>query len=41
MLELLEPYRGFRGKVIKLLEEGGRTPPRYGPRKALRRFESS
>jgi 3-methyladenine DNA glycosylase/8-oxoguanine DNA glycosylase len=32
MLELLEPYRGQRGRVIRLLEAGGSRPPRYGPR---------
>ena len=31
MLELLEPYRGHRGRVIRLLARGPR-PPRYGPR---------
>lgn len=32
MLELLEPYRGQRARVIDLLEVSGITPPRYGPR---------
>ena len=32
MLELLEPYRGHRGRVIRLLEAGGITAPRFGPR---------
>ena len=32
MLELLEPYRGQRGRVIRLLEAGGIAPPRHGPR---------
>jgi 3-methyladenine DNA glycosylase/8-oxoguanine DNA glycosylase len=32
MLELLEPYRGHRGRVIRLLEAGGVTAPRFGPR---------
>jgi 3-methyladenine DNA glycosylase/8-oxoguanine DNA glycosylase len=35
MLELLEPYRGHRGRVIRLVMAGGRSPPRYGPRLAL------
>jgi 3-methyladenine DNA glycosylase/8-oxoguanine DNA glycosylase len=35
MLELLEPYRGHRGRVIRLLEAGGFTAPRYGPRLPL------
>jgi 3-methyladenine DNA glycosylase/8-oxoguanine DNA glycosylase len=32
MLELLEPFRGQRGRVIRLLEIGGPRPPAYGPR---------
>jgi 3-methyladenine DNA glycosylase/8-oxoguanine DNA glycosylase len=32
MLELLEPFRGQRGRVIRLLEASGIRPPRYGPR---------
>ena len=32
MLELLEPYRGHRGRVQRLLEAGGMHAPRYGPR---------
>ena len=32
MLELLEPYRGHRGRVIRLLELGALHPPRRGPR---------
>ena len=36
MLELLEPYRGQRGRVQRLLEVGGITAPRYGPRMAPR-----
>jgi 3-methyladenine DNA glycosylase/8-oxoguanine DNA glycosylase len=35
MLELLEPYRGHRGRVIRLLEAGGVTAPRFGPRLPL------
>ncbi len=34
MLELLEPYRGQRGRVIRLLMSGGRAAPRFGPRTA-------
>lgn len=36
MLELLEPYRGQRGRVVRLLEAGHTRPPRYGPRVAVR-----
>ena len=36
MLELLEPWRGQRGRVIRLLEASGRRPPARGPRYAPR-----
>lgn len=32
MLELLEPYRGQRGRIQRLLEVSGIRAPRYGPR---------
>lgn len=35
MLELLEPYRGHRGRVLRLLAAGGIAAPRYGPRLPL------
>ena len=38
MLKLLEPYRGQRGRVQRLLEVGGIAAPRYGPRMAPRRI---
>jgi 3-methyladenine DNA glycosylase/8-oxoguanine DNA glycosylase len=38
MLELLEPYRGQRGRVIRLLEAAGIRAPRYGPRLPSRRI---
>ena len=38
MLQLLEPYRGHRARVIRLLAAAGITAPRYGPRMPLRRF---
>jgi endonuclease III len=38
MLELLEPYRGHRARVIKLLTLGGIQAPRFGPRMRLRRI---
>jgi 3-methyladenine DNA glycosylase/8-oxoguanine DNA glycosylase len=38
MLELLEPYRGQRGRVQRLLEVGRVTAPRFGPRMAPRRI---
>ena len=39
MLKLLEPYRGHRGRVQRILEAGGVTAPRYGPRMRARTFE--
>ena len=36
MLELLEPYRGQRGRAIRLLEASGLRAPRRGPRLAPR-----
>lgn len=41
MLELLEPYRGQRALVIRLLELSGIRAPRYGPRLSFRRIEGS
>lgn len=38
MLAILEPYRGQRGRVQRLLEVAGIVAPRYGPRMAPRRF---
>jgi 3-methyladenine DNA glycosylase/8-oxoguanine DNA glycosylase len=40
MLELLEPYRGRRALVVRLLELGGPARPRRGPRLAPRRIEA-
>lgn len=40
MLELLEPYRGQRARVIRLLEAGAPRPPRRAPRMALRSFRT-
>jgi 3-methyladenine DNA glycosylase/8-oxoguanine DNA glycosylase len=36
MLELLEPWRGHRARVIRLLETSGLRPPAFGPRFAPR-----
>jgi len=38
MLELLEPYRGQRGRVQRLLEAAGIQAPRYGPRMSPQRI---
>jgi endonuclease III len=38
MLELLEPYRGQRGRVEVLLEAAGISPPAFGPRVEPRSF---
>jgi 3-methyladenine DNA glycosylase/8-oxoguanine DNA glycosylase len=40
MLELLEPYRGQRARVVRLLEVGAGLPRRRAPRMAMRRIES-
>lgn len=32
MLELLEPYRPYRGLVARMIKGGGKGAPRYGPR---------
>ena len=37
MLELLEPFRPHRGRVIRLLESAGHYP-RYGPRMTIRDY---
>jgi len=36
MLELLEPWRGHRARVVRLLEVSGIQPPSFGPRHATR-----
>lgn len=41
MLELLEPYRGHRGRVIRLLKQAGMHAPKYGPRSTIRGFEDT
>jgi 3-methyladenine DNA glycosylase/8-oxoguanine DNA glycosylase len=38
MLELLEPFRGHRGRVCLLVEMGGLFAPRFGPRMPIRSF---
>jgi 3-methyladenine DNA glycosylase/8-oxoguanine DNA glycosylase len=40
MLELLEPYRGQRGRVIRMIELTCARPPRYGPRMPVTSFAS-
>lgn len=39
MLQLLAPYAGQRGRVIRLLELSGVEPPKFGPRLSPRRIE--
>ncbi|NND14460.1 MAG: DNA-3-methyladenine glycosylase 2 family protein [Acidimicrobiia bacterium] len=39
MLELLEPFRGHRLRVVRLLKSGGIGAPKYGPRSEIRSFE--
>lgn len=36
MLELLEPYRGHRARVVRMITESGIAAPRFGPRRPLR-----
>ena len=36
MLELLEPYRGHRARVIRLITAAAIAAPRFGPKKPLR-----
>ncbi len=38
MLELLEPFRGQRGRVVLLLEHAGMGAPKFGPRMPIRSF---
>jgi 3-methyladenine DNA glycosylase/8-oxoguanine DNA glycosylase len=38
MLELLEPFRGHRGRVCVLLEIAGIGAPKFGPRMPIRSF---
>jgi 3-methyladenine DNA glycosylase/8-oxoguanine DNA glycosylase len=38
MLELLEPFRGHRGRVCDLLAYGGIAAPKFGPRMPIRSF---
>ena len=38
MLELLEPFRGHRGRVCVLIVAAGVRAPRYGPRMPIRSF---
>ncbi len=41
MLELLEPYRGHRRRVLILLKQSGISAPKYGPKLAPRDFRAS
>ena len=38
MVELLEPFRGHRGRACVLLERAGYAAPRFGPRMPIRSF---
>jgi 3-methyladenine DNA glycosylase/8-oxoguanine DNA glycosylase len=35
MLELLAPYKGQRGRVVRLLQLGGQAAPAFGPRQRI------
>jgi 3-methyladenine DNA glycosylase/8-oxoguanine DNA glycosylase len=39
MLQLLRPYKGQRGRVIRLLKTSGFSEPAFGPKKRLRSIE--
>jgi len=41
MLELLEPYRGHRARVIRLIMLAGIAAPRFGPHRPLRHIEKN
>lgn len=41
MLELLEPFRPHRARVVMLLARGGEHPPRFGPRLPVRDIRRS
>jgi endonuclease III len=41
MLELLEPYRGHRARVIRLIGVAGISAPRFGPRMPLRNLANN
>ena len=32
MMALLAPYLGDRGRVVRMVKQGGRPAPRYGPK---------
>ncbi len=40
MLELLEPYRGHRARVLRLISLHGKQPPRFGPRLPFRNIQN-
>jgi 3-methyladenine DNA glycosylase/8-oxoguanine DNA glycosylase len=40
MLELLGPFAGHRGRVVRLIEASGIAAPRYGPKMALQAIRS-
>jgi 3-methyladenine DNA glycosylase/8-oxoguanine DNA glycosylase len=40
MLELLAPYAGHRYRVTRLIELGGSSPPRRGPRMPVRDYRA-
>jgi 3-methyladenine DNA glycosylase/8-oxoguanine DNA glycosylase len=40
MLELLAPYAGHRGRVLRLLLAGGARAPRFAPRRPVRDFRA-
>jgi endonuclease III len=41
MLELLAPYQGHRGRVIRLITLSGLSAPKFGPHRPLRHIEKN
>ena len=41
MLELLEPFRPHRARVVSLIKMSGSSPPRFGPRLSVRNIRES
>ncbi|MEM9037901.1 MAG: DNA-3-methyladenine glycosylase 2 family protein [Actinomycetota bacterium] len=38
MLELLAPYEGHRGRVVRMIKSSGESAPKYGPRLSIMDF---
>lgn len=38
MMEMLEPYEGHRGRVVRMIKGTGETAPKYGPRLSIQKI---